>query len=435
MVASIIMLFIFSVLFILGTPVSISLGVSSLITLLSKMPLDTTIIALAQKMGTGVNNFTLLAIPAFVLAGVLMTKSGMALQLINLARMLSGNSPVALLNTNIIGNMLFGAVSGSAMAGAVAVGGVLKEEQEKEGYNPELACAVNIVSAPSGLLIPPSNSLIVYALASGGVSVGALFLAGYIPGLIMGLACLITAGILGRKDLPKNLSKAKNLSPSQKLSVLINSIPTIALIFLVIIGIIVGAFTATEGAVITVAYAFIVGVFFTKTLKTKDFIDIMTSTISTSAMVLFLIACSSVLSWVIAFYQIPQFVSKSLMGFVDNKYLLIFFIDILLLAVGLFMDLSPAVLVLTPILMPLVKVIGLSPIQFGIIMNYALAIGLYTPPVGSVMFTGCSIAKLPIEKVIPKLIPFYIPLFLGLLLISYIPDISLILPKIFGLIK
>jgi tripartite ATP-independent transporter DctM subunit len=425
----------FVVLFVVGVPISISLGLASLFSLVLAVPFDTAVLILSQKMFLGVNSFALLAIPCFVLAGNMMAHGGMAGQLINLARMIVGRMPGALLQVNILGNMLFGCISGSAVASAAAIGGIINEEERKDGYDMDLAAAANIASCPAGLLIPPSNTLIIFSLVSGGTSVGALFIAGYLPGLVMGGVSMLTAYLMACRNKGASCPVSHYVvSRKEKMIILRDAIPLLVLIFVIIIGIIKGVFTATEGAAITIAYVFIVGVFFLKTLKKEQFIPIMIGTLRSSCMILFLIACSGVLSWVITFYQMPVRLSESILSVTENKVLLLLLINLVLLLVGIFMDMSPAILIFTPLLLPVATSIGIHPVHFGIIMNANLAIGLCTPPVGSALFVGCAVAKRTIETVTPKIIPFFFALLIGLLIISFVPALSLTLPRLMGLI-
>jgi tripartite ATP-independent transporter DctM subunit len=413
----------------LGIPVAYSLGLSAVLTLLIGAHPMAAFTALAQRMATGLDSFTLLAIPFFILAGQLMNKGGIAIRLIDFAKVLVGRLPGGLAFVNIVANMLFGSISGSAGASASAIGGFMTPVMEKEGYARPFSAAVNITSATTGLVIPPSNILIVYSLASGGVSIAALFIAGYLPGLLIGLSLMIVAAYHSRHFKTPATEK---VSVKYALIKFLDALPSIFLLVIVIGGIIAGIFTATEASVIAVVYTLILA-FIYKELKPSDLPEVLLGTVKTVAIVMLLIATSIALSWVLSFENVPQDISSALLNLSDNKFILLLIINSILLIVGIFMDMTPAVLIFTPIFLPVMLQFGVNPIHFGIVMIVNLCVGLCTPPVGAVLFIGCSVADVTIEQVIKPLLPFFVAMITALLLITYIPEISLWLPRLFGL--
>ena len=412
----------------IGTPVAWSIALSSLLTIIVSIPMIPAVTTIAQRMATGLDSFALLAIPFFILSGQLMTHGGIADRLIGFAKTIVGAFPGGLALINIISAMLMGAIAGSAMASASAMGSILGPEMEKEGYAKEYGAAVNITSATIGLIIPPSNVLIVYSLASGGVSIAALFLAGYIPGIITGIFLMIVAGIWAKKHHYKTFGRS---SVKEIFRTFITAFPSLLLLFIVIGGIVSGFFTATEASAIAVLYTLILGVVY-KEIKLDNLPKILLESAKTSAVVMLLIAASMSMSWIMSYENIPQNLSDFLLNISDNKIIILLIINFLLLFVGVFMDMTPAVLIFTPIFLPVVKTLGIDPIQFGIIMVLNLCIGLCTPPVGSVLFVGIGIAKTSIEKVIRPLLPMFFAMVFALILITFIPQITLWLPQIFN---
>ncbi|MDG1711299.1 MAG: TRAP transporter large permease subunit [Flavobacteriaceae bacterium] len=414
----------------IGTPVAWSISISSLLTIIVSIPLLPAVTTIAQRMATALDSFALLAIPFFILSGQLMTQGGIADRLIRFAKTIVGALPGGLALINIISAMLMGAIAGSAMASASAMGSILGPEMEKEGYAKQYGAAVNITSATIGLIIPPSNVLIVYSLASGGVSIAALFLAGYIPGILTGLFLMIVAGIWAKKHHYKTFKRS---SLNEIAHSFLIAFPSLLLLVIVIGGIVGGLFTATEASAIAVLYSTVLG-FVYKEIKFNDIPKILLDSAKTSAVVMLLIAASMGMSWIMSYENIPQNLSDFLLNISDNKIIILFIINILLLFVGIFMDITPAVLIFTPIFLPVVKTLGIDPIQFGIMMVLNLCIGLCTPPVGSVLFVGIGIAKTSIEKVIRPLLPLFFAMILALILITFIPQITLWLPRIFNTI-
>lgn len=415
---------------VIGIPISIGIGLASIVTALFLIPIDVAIFTVAQKMVNGVSSFSLLAVPLFILSGNIMNNGGIAKRLVNFAKVIGGRIPGSLAHANILGNMLFGALSGSAVAACAAIGGTMAPLEKEEGYDPAFSAAVNIASAPAGMLIPPSGVLILYSLVAGGVSVSALFIAGYIPGILMGLVTMLVAYLYAKKH---NYPVSEKISFKDGFRVFIEALPSLLLIVIVIGGIVGGAFTATEGAAIAVIYPLILSIIY-KSITLADFKDIILKTAVVTGIIMFLVAASSAMSWVMAYAGIPSAISSAILSISTNKIVILLIINITLLVIGTFMDLTPAVLIFTPIFLPIATQLGLHPVHFGIMLVFNLCIGIMTPPVGSVLFVGCGVADVSIEKVIKPLIPFFIGLIAVLMLITYVPDVSLFLPKLFNLI-
>jgi len=418
----------FVVLLSIGVPIAFAIGISTMFTMLASIDAIPAWTTLAQRMITGLDNFALLAIPFFILAGQLMNRGGIATRLIDFAKVLVGMLPGGLAYVNILAAMLFGAISGSAGAAASAIGGFMTPLMTKDGYDRPFSAAVNITSATTGLIIPPSNTLIVYSLASGGVSIGALFLAGYLPGLLVGLFLMLVAGYFSyRRKYPTG----DRVSFRVAMLKLWDAIPSMLLLVVVMGGIIAGIFTATEASAIAVLYAFLLALTY-REISLKDVPGILKSTIWTTSIIMILIGTSIGMSWIMSFEQIPQIVSETLLSISDSKVIILLLINLILLFVGIFMDMTPAVLIFTPIFLPIVIDLGIDPIHFGIIMVLNLCIGLCTPPVGSVLFIGCSVAKISIMQVIKPLLPMFVAMIIALIIITYVPEISMFLPRLFG---
>ncbi|MEX2362020.1 MAG: TRAP transporter large permease subunit [Balneolaceae bacterium] len=418
----------FVVLLGIGVPIAWSIGLSGLFTLIVSIDAMPAFTTLAQRMATGLDSFTLLAIPFFILAGQLINKGGLAQRLIALAKNLMGSLPGGLAHVNIVAAMLFGAIAGSAVAAVSAIGSILGPKMEEEGYSKEFSAAVNITSGTTGLLIPPSNILIVYSLASGGVSIAALFIAGYLPGILTGLLLMIVAAFWAKK---KNFPVGERATFSELFKSFINALPALLLLVIVIGGIIAGIFTATEASAIAVVYTLILG-FMYRELTIKELPRVFLDSVNTTSIVMLLIATSIAMSWVMSFEEIPQTVTEAILGFSDNKIVILLMINVILLLVGTFMDMTPAVLIFTPIFLPIVMELGIDPVHFGIMMILNLSIGLCTPPVGTVLFVGVGVANTTIVKVIKPLMPLFIAMIVALMLITYFPQISLWLPELFG---
>ncbi|MCK5823911.1 MAG: TRAP transporter large permease [Ichthyobacteriaceae bacterium] len=416
-------------LLLVGVPVAYSIGVSAVLTLISTvapLPAFTTI---AQRMATGLDSFSLLAIPMFVLAGQIMNKGGIAFRLIEFAKILVGRLPGGLLFVNVIANMLFGSISGSAIASASAIGGFMGPMMKKEGYDEKLSASVNITSSVTGLLIPPSNVLIVYSLASGGVSIGALFMAGYLPGIMLGVGLMAVAGFYAKKN---NYPVLPSITLKQAMRVTLNALPSLSLLVVIIGGIVSGIFTATEASAIAVVYALAL-TFIYKELTPKQIPTILLDAVKTTSIVVLLVGASMGMSWVMSYVNIPQTVSDMLLSVSDNKIIVLLLINFILLFVGTFMDITPAVLIFTPIFLPVVTALGVDPVHFGIILILNLSIGLVTPPVGTVLFVGASIAKVKIEDIFKSMLPLYFAMIIILLIVTYSEDVVMFVPRLLGM--
>ncbi|OEF27382.1 TRAP transporter large permease [Vibrio rumoiensis] len=417
----------------LSVPIAIAIAMSSLIIMYTILPFDVASMTAGQKIVTGVDSFSLLAIPFFILAGNIMNRGGIAGRLVNFAKLLVGKMPGSLAHVNILSNMMFGAVSGSAVAAAAAVGKTLAPEMKKEGYDKAFSTAVNVASCPAGLLIPPSNSLIVFSVVSGGTSVAALFVAGYVPGILMGLSCMVVAYFIAKKK-GYNSHTAPRPAFKEALSIIWQALPSLGLIFVVIGGIIGGVFTATEGACIAVLYSFILSLCY-RSLTLSDMKSISIETTEITGIMLFIIGASTIMSWAMAFTGLPGMISDWMLSISDNPIIIFILMNIILLIIGMFMDLTPALLIFTPIFMPIATQLGMHPIHFAMMIIFNLCIGIATPPVGTALFVGSSVSGVKIEKVIRAILPFCAVLIVTLLFITFIPALSLALPTAFGLIQ
>ncbi|PLW76517.1 TRAP transporter large permease [Cohaesibacter celericrescens] len=411
-----------------GVAISVAIAVSSIITGLFFLPFNTAFFIATQKMFAGIDSFTLLAIPFFILAGNIMNKGGIAMRLVNLAKLFGGRLPGALAHTNVIANMLFGSISGSAIAAAAAVGGTMAPLQKKEGYEPEFSAAVNIASAPSGILIPPSGPLILYSLVSGGTSISALFLGGYVPGILMGLSIMIVASIIAWK---RGYPLADKVSCKQAFFIILDALPSLMMVIVVIGGIVAGIFTATEGAAVAVLYSFLLSLIY-RMATVKEYLEVLRASMEMSASILFLIAASGIMSYVMTITSIPDVIADALLIF-DSPIVIFLIMNLCLLIIGFFMDLTPAVLIFTPIFLPIAQELGMDPVHFGLMLIFNLGIGSMTPPVGSVLFVGCAIGGVTIEKVAKPLMPFFFVLIAALMLVTFFPVLTTGLPKLLGL--
>ena len=410
----------------LSVPVSISLIVSSLVTVSAALPLDLSTFVACQKMVSGVDSFSLLAVPFFILTGVLMNTGGIAQRLINLAKAFVGRIPGGLAHTNIVGNTMFGALSGSAVAASIAVGGVMLPEEEAAGYDKKFAAAANIASAPTGLIIPPSGILIIYAVLSGSSVVG-MIMSGYVPGILWCLACMAVAFIVAKKN---KYPTTERVPASELFKYFVDAIPSSLLIVIIIGGISSGIFTATESAAVAVAYTIFLAMVVYKSIKPSDLPRILREACETTAVIMFLIAASAVMSFVLSFTGLPDAIGNALLSVSDNKYVILLLINLLLLVAGMFMDITPAVLIFAPIFLPVVKSFGMDPIHFGIMMVMNLGVGNITPPVGSSLFSGCQVAEMDMEDMVKPLLPFYAAIFIALLLVAYVPWFSMVIPNL-----
>lgn len=429
---AVVLVLVFLALLLSNVPVGVAIGTASLVAVYANGGMASSEMIVADRMMNGVNSFSLLAIPFFVLSGILMGRGGMARRLIDFANALVGRFPGGLSYVNTLTCMLFGSISGSATAAVSSVGGFMLPEMTRNGYGRDFSVAVTTTAATTGLIIPPSNIMIVYAVACGSVSIAAIFIAGVIPGIVMGLCimavCLIHAVRKGDRGGAKS-------TLSQIWTSFRRAFLSLFLMVIIIGGILGGVFTATEAAAVAVAYSLILAVAVYREVKLRDLPEILSQTGITTAVVMLLIAVSSAMSWIMTIANIPQTISSALISISDNRIVLLLIINLLLLAVGTFMDMTPAVLIFTPIFLPVARELGMSDIQFGIMMIANLCIGLCTPPVGSCLFLGCGIGKTSIANVTKPMIPFFLAMIAAVLLITFIPALSEWLPDAAGLLK
>lgn len=428
-IAALVLLIATVVLLVIGTPIAIAVGVASALATVVLFTPEQAALTMSQRVFTGINSFPLLAIPFFVLAGVIMNNGGIARRLVDAAKVMVGKLPGPMLQANIASNAMFGAVSGSAVAAAAAVGSTMAPLQKEDGYDPRFSAATNIASAPSGMLIPPSNTLIVYSLVSS-TSVAALFIAGYIPGILWALACGVVAILYARRKPELRVDTLPKLAVALKS--IASALPAMFMIVVVIGGILAGIFTPTEAAAIAVIYSLVLA-FLYRAIKVSDLHGILLEATKTTSIVMFLIGVSSSMSWVMTYAQIPTIISDAILAISDNPAVVMLLITLSLLVIGTFMDATPAVLIFTPIFLPVAMGFGIDPIHFGILMVFNLCVGVITPPVGTVLFVGARIGRVEMESVIRPLLPYYAAIFVVLLLVVYIPNLSLWLPRLLGL--
>jgi tripartite ATP-independent transporter DctM subunit len=427
--ASLTLILTFAVLLLLSVPIGICIAVASTATMLLLMPMDRALFITAQKMVSSLDTFALLAVPFFILSGEIMNNGGIATRLVNFAKLFSGKIPGSLTHTNIVGNMMFGAVSGSAIAASTSIGGVMVPMSAKEGYQRTFAAAANIASAPTGMLIPPTTAFIIYALVSGGTSIAALFMGGAVAGILWGLGCMVVAYIVAKRQ---NYAMAQPLSRQQAWQVCREALPSLLLIFIVVGGIVFGVFTAIEASAVAVLYTAFLSLVVYRSIRLRQLPAIMMSTVRMTGIIMFLLAASSAMSFAMAFSGLPAVISEIILGISDSQIMVLLIINIFLLIIGTFMDIGPAILIFTPILLPIATQMGVDPVHFGVIMIFNLSIGTITPPVGSGLFVGASVAQVKVESLIKPLLPFYLAIILVLFVVTYIPQLTLFLPQLFG---
>ncbi len=423
------LLVILALLLALGVPIAFGIGLATLATMLLSIDALPAVTTMAQRMASGLDSFALLAIPLFIISGNLMAQGGIAYRLIEFAKSLLGALPGGLAFVNVIACTLFGAISGSAVAAASAVGGFMIPAMKKDGYDKDFSTAVTATAATTGLLIPPSNILIIYAVASGGVSIAALFVAGYLPGMLVALALMVVSAFYARRA---GLQPAARSTMRHVLSTMLHAFPSLLLIVIVIGGIIGGIFTATEAGAVAVLYSLFLALAY-REVKLADLPDLLIKSAETTAIVMFLIAVSTAMSWILAYDNIPTLVSNALLSISDNPIVLLLLINLALLLVGAFLDMTPAVLIFTPIFLPIAVDLGMSPLHFGIMLVLNLCIGLCSPPVGSLLFVSSAIGKTSIGAIIRPLLPMYFAMFAVLMVVAYVPAVSEWLPRVLGL--
>ncbi len=421
----------FVLLLLIKVPIAVCIGISTFLTILSlgDIPSSYTV---AQRMASGIASFPLLAIPFFILAGILMGEGGMARRLINFASSVVGWATGGLSYVNTLTCMMFGSISGSAAAAVSSVGSFMVPEMNKQGYSRAFNVAVTTTAATTGLLVPPSNVMIVYAVVAGNVSVAAMFMAGVFPGILVGLAIMIVCGIISNirgYGIPHKTSLARIVTT------FFHALPSLLLIIIVIGGILAGIFSPTEASAVAVAYALLLTVCFYREVKVSRLPKILLQAGITTSIVMLLVGTSTAMSWIMAYQNIPQAVSEMMLNISSNPIVIFIIINFLLLAVGTFMDMTPAVLIFTPIFLPVVMELGMHPIHFGIMLIANLCIGICTPPVGTCLFIGCGIGKTSIAKVIPSMLPFFVAMIVSLMVITYWEPLSMWLPDMLNLIE
>jgi len=448
----------FLALLLLNVPVAIAIGLCTLMLMMRMSGVDTTLV-MAQRMSSANSSFTLLAIPFFIAAGILMGEGGMSRRLIDFSTLMVGRFEGGLAYVSTLTCMMFGAISGSATAAVSSIGGIMIPAMQRRGFDRDYSVAVTTTAATTGLLIPPSNVMIVYAVVSGNVSVAAMFMAGVLPGVLVGVlilfACWLTIrGALrpGVSDTSEHLFSAganalsssleasnqngNSIKPntSSPLSIVLGALPSMLLIAIVLTGILGGFFSATEASAIAVLYAFVMSVLFYREVKLNNLPSICLRTGVMTSVVFLLISTSQAMSWALASQQIPQTLASLMLGISDNPIVILLLINIALLFVGTFMDMTPAVLIFTPIFLPVVEKLGMHPVQFGVMMVANLCIGLCTPPVGTCLFVGCSVGKTSIASVGRRMIPFFLAMLVALLITTYWPAITMWLPQLLDLV-
>ena len=421
----------FFVMLFAGVPISAGIGIASIITaIMSGMDGNIFALTAAQRCFSGCDSFSLLALPFFSLGGNIMNKGGIAKRLVRLARLLVGWVPGYLAATNVLANMFFGAVSGSSVAATSAMGSIMSPLELDEGYDPNYSAAVNICSAPTGILIPPSGPLILYSITAGGVSVAALFMGGYLTGALLGIAVAGLAIFLAVRKGYK-ASAVKEEDPAWK--IVLEAVPSLLAVIIVMGGILTGIFTATEAGVVMCLYCTLLAIIY-REMSIKTFYDLLADTMKSSATILFLIAASSIMSYVMSYSGIPAAISEGLMSVSNNRYMIILIMYVFLLVMGMFLDLTPAVLIFTPIFLPIATSVGMSPVHFGLMLIMNLGIGSVTPPVGSCLFVGCGVGRVKIEGVTKYIVPIFTAMVISLFLVSFIPAIPLLVPYLCGLV-
>ncbi|WP_265500011.1 TRAP transporter large permease [Paracoccus beibuensis] len=428
--ASLILIGVFGVLTMIGIPLALSITAAAIAAVLLVVPLDMALFTSAQKMLASLDSFSLLAVPFFILSGVIMNSGGIAVRLVDFAKLIAGRIPGPLAQTNIAGNMLFGAISGSAIAASTSIGGVMVPMQKREGYDPGFAAAVNIASAPTGMLIPPSTAFIIYSLVAGGASIAALFMAGAMAGLLWGLGMMILTGIIAHR---RGWPVAAGIRAAEALRVIGRAIPSLMLIVFIIGGIMLGIVTAVEASGIAVIYTMLLAFAVHRTVPLRALPSFLMETVQMTGTIMLLLAASAALSFAMAFTGIPAAVTSLILTISEDPILVMLIINVVLLVVGCFMDMGPAILIFTPILLPIAQKVGYDPVHFGVIMIFNLAIGTITPPVGTGLFVGAGVARVRVEVAVRALGPFYLLLLGVLLLVTYVPGLTMWLPRQFGL--
>ncbi|BDU37637.1 TRAP transporter large permease [Vibrio nigripulchritudo] len=414
----------FFILMLLRVPIAFALGISSVLT---AWQLDLPLLLIAQRMVNGMFSFTFLAVPFFILVGSIMTEGGISDRLVRFSEVLVGRFRGGMAQGNVVASTFFGGISGSSVADVASIGSFLIPAMKRSGYPAEYSVAVTVTSSVQGVLIPPSQNMIYYALAAGGLPISQLFIAGYVPGILLSVSLMMLCGFLASKN-----HHPKGLRYSFKEGMAIVGEASIGLLTIVIIigGIVLGIFTATESAAVAVAYALLVTVLIYKSVTRTQMNKIMSDTLKTLSMVIAIIMTSSAFGYLLSFLSVPSLLADFILGLSENPYIILLAINVLLLVLGMLMDMGVLILVLTPILLPIAKTIGVDPIHFGIIMLLNLGIGVCTPPVGTSLMVGCGIGKVKIEATARQMLPFYLTMVVVLMLVTYFPMITLWLPSL-----
>jgi len=416
-----------AILLVIGLPVAFSLGMASLATMVY---LDIPLVVAFQRMASGMNIFALMAIPFFIYAGELMNQSGIAVRLVRFAHSLLATVRGGLGLVNVASSMMFGAISGSAVASASAMGSTLIPIMQKQGYDTDYAVNVTATAATTGLLIPPSHNMIIYAIAAGGgVSIGSLFLAGIIPGILLGIGLMIAAYLVAIK---RGYPSGEFPGWQSVLRHFISALPGLFTVIIILGGILSGVFTATESSAIAVIYTVLVAVFVYRSLDWNGFVTASINAVKTTAMILVIIGTAASFGWLLAVVEVPAQLSSALLSISDNPLVILLLVNIILLLLGTFMDMSPLIIITTPIFLPVMVGLGMDPTQFGIMLILNLGLGLVTPPVGNVLFISCAVGGIKIEDTLRSIWPFYIVFLAVLALVTYLPSTTLLLPSLFG---
>lgn len=423
-IAIAILLITFIGLIVLKCPITFSMIIATAFTLLY---IDIPVMTMVQQMAKQLNSFSLLAIPFFILMGEIMAAGGISSRLLAFANVCVGQITGGLAHVNVLASMLFGGISGSAIADVSSLGTLEIPMMEEAGYDKDFSIAVTVASSCQGLIIPPSHNMVLYSMVAGGVSVGSLFCAGYIPGIMLGIFLMVGCYIISRK---RNYPKGQKIPFSEAIQVTKDTFFAMLAMVIIIGGVSAGFFTATESAAISCIYCSFVGFFIYRELQLSDIPRVLGNTVKTLAMVYALIAAAGAFGWVMAWLDVPTLATELLLSISDNKVVVLLLINLILLLLGYVMDLAPLVLIMTPILLPVVKQFGMDAIQFGVMMMLNLGIGLCTPPVGTALFAGCAIGNMKIEKVSKAMLPLYIPMLITLLLVTFVPGLTMFLPEL-----
>ncbi|SET66102.1 TRAP transporter, DctM subunit [Natronincola peptidivorans] len=425
-IAMLLLLGLFFGLLLIRVPVAFALAIPTFIT---AMYLDIPAMVITQQMVRGISSFSLLAIPFFIVSGEIMGQGGISSRLIKFADVIVGRMRGGLAMVNVVASMFFGGISGSAVADTSSIGPVLIPMMKEKGYDTDYAVNVTIASSVQGIIIPPSHNMIIYSVVAGGVSIGNLFLAGILPGVFLGIMLMVISYAIAVK---RNYPKGEGYSIKEALTITRESILGLMTAVIIIVGVTTGWFTATESAAIAAIWAFFVTFFIYKEIKISRMKNILAKSLRTLAMVMALIATSSAFAWMMAYLRIPTIITETLLSISESKIFILLIINLILLLLGMIMDMAPLILIATPILLPVVTMAGMDPVQFGIVLMLNLGIGLITPPVGSVLFVGCSIGGISMERTMRSLMPFYITMIITLLALTFIPSLTLLIPRLFG---